>query len=249
MLALVGLYLFLMKGRHTWPVELVGWGSLGFMASVVYVSKGGTMDYIFTIGEPAMAAFAALAVTSIVGWKRQEEESEGTKPHGPSTIPLLRLFIAIAATTVVCGPGIGFIWRTLKQETYELDEYRTRQVVELIRQHTGENDEILAPPFYAFLAKRRIICDYSEIFLWTLKYYNERQDKVRGAGVVTVERIANALREKKVKFVALDLDQTGKIPEIREAIANTYEQLRQSEFRTLNTRLMFFIPRDRSQAE
>jgi hypothetical protein len=170
-----------------------------------------------------------------------EEKAVGAFPL--NTLPLLRWLVVGVIGVVVIGPGLGFVWRTLRQETYELDAYRTRHVVELMRQHAKENDVVLAPPFYAFLAKRRIIEDYSEIFLWTLKYYNEKQDGVRGRGVVTVEKIAAALRAKKVAFVALDLDQTGKLPEIRSAIEDCYQPLRQKEFRTLNTRLMFYIPR------
>lgn len=242
-LALVGLYGALRACRPSAKVELACWSALGLMASVVYVSKGGTMDYIFTIGEPAVALFAAWFIVMLHrGWKTLDEE-RAVGAFLLNTLPLLRWVVGCVIGVVVIGPGLGFVWRTLRQETYELDAYRTRQVVELMRQHAKENDVVLAPPFYAFLAKRRIIEDYSEIFLWTLKYYNEKQDGVRGRGVVTVEKIAAALRAQNVAFVALDLDQTGKIPEIRSAIEAFYQPLRQKEFRTLNTRLMFYVPR------
>ena len=101
----------------------------------------------------------------------------------------------------------------------------------------------MSPPYYAFLAQRRIAEDYSEIFLWSLKYHNEKLDGIRGRGVETVERIARLLNEKKIAFVVLDLDQTGRIPEIREALDRNYIPVRQDELRTLNTRLMFYEPK------
>ena len=39
--------------------EYLVWYSLALLLSALYVSKGGTGDYIFTIGEPAVALFAA----------------------------------------------------------------------------------------------------------------------------------------------------------------------------------------------
>ncbi len=238
-LALVGLVHTVRAGRHSPRLELFVWSALALMASIVYVSKGGTMDYIFTIGEPAVAILTAIAVADLVS----DNSSAQRLPWHKNTLPLAYLVTAVALIVVVWAPAIGFVARTLRQETFELDAYKTRQVVELMRQHTTEHDAVLAPPFYAFLAQRRIIADYSEIFLWTLKYYNEKQDKQRGRGVTSVEKIASALRARSIAFVALDLDQTGRIPEIKTAIDEHYRPLRQSEFRTLNTRLMFYVPR------
>jgi len=210
------------------------------MLSIVYVSKGGTMDYIFTIGEPAVAVLAGLVLADLTA----RLECFRAVPLRRHT-GLLAWGAALGAMGVaVWGPGAGFIMRTLGQQTYELDEYRTLQVVDLIRQNTRPDDLVLTPPFYAFLADRKIVEDYSEIFLWTLKYYNEKQDGVRGRGIETVERIAQALEKKAVRFVALDMDQTARIPEIRSAIERNYQPLRQNEFRTLNTRLMFYVPRE-----
>jgi hypothetical protein len=239
-LALLGLAELCSHGRRNGRTELLAWSCLAFMLSIVYVSKGGTMDYIFTIGEPAVAVLAALVLADVTA-RRECFRAVPLRRH----TGLLAWGAALGAMGVaVWGPGAGFIVRTLGQKTYELDEYRTQQVVDLIRQNTRPGDMVLTPPFYAFLADRKIVEDYSEIFLWTLKYYNEKQDGVRGRGIETVERIAQALEKKAVRFVALDMDQTARIPEIRSAIERNYRPLRQNEFRTLNTRLMFYVPRE-----
>ncbi|MCX7964809.1 MAG: hypothetical protein N2644_10110, partial [Candidatus Sumerlaea chitinivorans] len=159
------------------------------------------------------------------------------------TTPLSRWVVFLALGVVTLAAPIGFIRATLAQRSYELDAHTTEQVVDQIRRRVPDNGLVLSPPYYAFLAERRIAEDYSEIFLWSLKYHNEKLDGIRGRGVETVERIARLLDEKKIAFVVLDLDQTGRIPEIREALNRNYVPVRQNELRTLNTRLMFYEPK------
>lgn len=197
------------------------------------------MDYIFCLGEPYVAAFAAMAVAHVIppvqGIKWRELFLD--------TTPLSRWVLFLGLGLVTLAAPIGFIRATLAQRSYELDAHTTEQVVNQIRRRVPEDGLVLSPPYYAFLAQRRIAEDYSEIFLWSLKYHNEKLDGIRGRGVETVERIARLLNEKKIAFVVLDLDQTGRIPEIREALDRNYIPVRQDELRTLNTRLMFYEPK------
>jgi hypothetical protein len=198
------------------------------------------MDYIFTIGEPFVAVFCGYLLFHF-----HRKHTAGLF-HGftwRDSAPLAGLAAGMALAVAFLAPGVAHSWATLKQRTYELDAHTTMQVVDQIRRNTPPDGLIRAPPYYAFLAQRRIAEDYSELFLWTLKYLNELQDGQRGRGVQTVERIANLLREKKIAFIVLDLDQTGKIPEIRQAIDENYEPKRLQELRTLNTRLMFYAPK------
>jgi hypothetical protein len=146
------------------------------------------------------------------------------------------------AALAVAGPGLLHSWNTLRQGSYELDEYRTMELVRTMQRHCPPDGLVLSPPHYAFVAQRRIALDYSELLLWTLKYHNERQDGERGRGVETVERLAAMLDRGEIAFVALDLAQTGHIPEIKAAIERRYRPLRSEEFRTLNTRLQFYVP-------
>ncbi len=240
LLALVGLGLALRTKQSLPPsAEFAAWWAIFSMCSIVYVSKGGTMDYIFCLGEPYVAAFAAMAVAHVIppvkGMRRRDLLAD--------TTPLSRWVVFLALGVVTLAAPIGFIRATLAQRSYELDAHTTEQVVDQIRRRVPDNGLVLSPPYYAFLAERRIAEDYSEIFLWSLKYHNEKLDGIRGRGVETVERIARLLDEKKIAFVVLDLDQTGRIPEIREALDRNYIPVRQDELRTLNTRLMFYEPK------
>lgn len=242
LLALIGLLCYIGRGPSDMR-EYVSFYSFFAFCSIIYVAKGGTMDYIFTIGEPFVAILGGYFCFGL--WRNYLAPSwRELSWHNLS-------FVAGMMTTVmlvvyVSFPGFFHSWATLNQEssTYELDEYTTRQIVDQIKSHAPRRDDlILAPPYYAYLAHRRIAQDYSEIFLWTIKYYNEKQDKIHGRGIQSVERLAKQLEEKKIAFVVLDLDQTGRIPEIRSALEKNYQPLRSQELRTLNTRLQFYAPR------
>jgi hypothetical protein len=240
LLALFGLWLALRARPLPIPnAEFAAWWAILSLCSIVYVSKGGTMDYIFCLGEPYVAAFAAMAVVQVLPPVQGMRLSELLR----DTTPLSRWVVFLGLGLVTLAAPIGFIRATLAQQSYELDAYSTEKVVEQIRRRVPKDGLVLSPPYYAFLAHRRIAEDYSEIFLWSLKYHNEKLDGIRGRGVETVERIARLLNEKKIAFVVLDLDQTGRIPEIREALDRNYVPVRQNELRTLNTRLMFYEPK------
>ena len=155
--------------------------------------------------------------------------------------------VAVRVGPITVGGGAPVVVQSMTNtDTADVDA-TTRQVADEISRNTGVDDIILAPPHYAFLAQRRIAEDYSELFLWYLKYLNERQDRQHGRGVQVVERIAELLRERRIAFVLLDLNQTGKIPEIRAAIEENYMPLRSTELQTLNTRLQFYKPKSLSR--
>lgn len=238
-LALMGLLRYARRGEPTAREFSVFYGFFA-MCSILYVSKGGTMDYIFTIGEPFVAIFAGLLLwhfwrKHMAGWTRRLSWGDWT--------PVAVAMTLAALAVVMMGRGLSHSWATLKQRTYELDEHASLRVADTIRRNVPPDGLVLAPPFYAVLAERRIVEDYSEVLLWQIKYHNEVHDGVRGRGVETTERVAEMLRQRRVDFVVLDLDQTGSIRPIREAIDAAYEPARTTELRTLNTRLMFYRPK------
>jgi hypothetical protein len=245
LIALAGLLLY----AHRAPAdkrEYVPLFCLLGLGSIIFVSKGGTEDYIFTIGEPFLAIMAGYGLLTIGhgmlrGFPR--------RPTWRDISSLVGMVALICVLFVVAIPGLVHSYATLRQRTYELDAYRTDQVVRMIERRTGPDDLVLAPPYYAFLARRQIAEEYSELFLWSLKYHNERQDQQVGRGVRVVEKLSDLLKRKQIALVVLDLDQTGRIPEIRAAIEAAYTPIRTSEFRTLNTRLMFFVPAQEQQGQ
>lgn len=239
LLGLLGLARFARRGPRLIR-EYASFYAFFGLCSILYVAKGGTVDYIFTIGEPFAAVFAGYFLFHF--WRKHIRGMLNGLSWGSLSGAAAALALA-AAGIVVCGPGLSHSWLTLKQQTYELNEYETRKIADEIIRNAGNDGLVLSPPHYAFIAQRKIAQDYSELLLWTLKYHNERQDKVRGRGTKTVETIARLLDERKIGFVILDLAQTGRIPEIAAALNAHYQPLRGDEYRTLNARLQFYLPK------
>ncbi len=209
------------------------------ICSILYVSKGGTVDYVFSLAEPYVALFAAPV---IVGAWRLGRRAFWQRPSIHDFTPLAGPLVAGVLLLSVAWPGLHFIWLTLKQHSYELNERETRRVVSLVRQRTKPDDLIIAPPHFAFMAQRRIVNDYSEHFLWRIKYMNEHLDNERGPAIVTAEQIAAQLRDKKVPFLVMDMNQTGTIPEISEALEQSYRPLLREPLQMLNTPIMYYEP-------
>jgi hypothetical protein len=237
--ALLGLLHYSRRGSPEHR-EYVSWYAFFSLCSILYVSKGGTMDYIFTIGEPFVAIFAGYFIFTFV----KSLQRGAVKLAWVSDLSSWASYtVAAVIVLIALTPGALYSWATLNQRTYELPEDETLRIVDQVRTNVKPDGLVLAPPYYAFLAGRHIAKDYSELFLWSLKYANERQDKQEGRGVKTVLQIEDLLKHKKIDYIVLDLDQTGRIPEIKQAIERNYVPVRASEFRTLNTRLQFYKPR------
>jgi hypothetical protein len=219
------------------------------LCSIIYTAKGGTMDYIFTIGEPFLAMFAGLALGH--GLRRyglglcrrcqQRGLGDTTDWVTPAAATMLLIWIIL--------PGIAWKIQVQTQEAYEYPERDTLRVVNTIKRLAPSPDDlVLAPPHYAYLARRKIVENYSETYLWMLKYHNERMDRQPARGVQAAESIAQQLREKKLAAVVFDARQEGTIPEIREALQAHYVS-EGPAFRTLNRELQVWRPRPMEQGE
>jgi hypothetical protein len=248
MLGLLGLISFVRRSRQPMR-EYIGWYGVFSLLSIVFVSKGATMEYIFTLGEPFVALFAAYFVVEFVRWIKGRSEGSSNEVVEQKTdvardTSRVLSFIGAALLILVCTViGTAFIRITLLQKNYEQDANGVRQIVSYIEKYSGPGDSILAPPYYAFISKRRLYEEYSELFIWTIKYYNETIVEGRpGEGVRKAESIAGALARQEIPIVVLDLKQTGRIPPIRNAIERFYTPLLEKPLHTLNTPLQIYIP-------
>ncbi len=215
------------------------------LGSFVYVTKGATMEYIFTIGEPWVAIFAGYYMWKFIQQNMKYTKSEIFNIKDISPITSIAVFLVIIFISVVIG--LFNSYGTLQEKNDELNEEGVQQIKYFIETHSKPGDEILAPPFYAVVAKRVIYEDYAELFLWTIKYWNEVMvDKKPGLGVQKVNSIADALNNKKIPIAIIENDQTGRIPEIAKALKSNYEFAPplKEPFKTLNTRLLIMIPKE-----
>jgi len=245
---LVGMILFLLRGENReGGREYIGWYVFFSLCSIVFVSKGGTMEYIFTIGEPFVVLFFAHAIALF--WRGPLYYGAAFRcfewKDSSRLVSLVILVFLLIANFYI---GIFYIRNTLRGDTYELSDAKIREVKEIINTHTRRGDAILAPPYYAFITGRRIVEEYSENYIWTIKYVNEMyvQEKP-GDGVKKALAIAKSLSEKKVPLVLLDMAQTGKIPPIMQEIEKNYEPLKvwngSHILQTLNPAIGFYVPK------
>jgi len=222
------------RARWEYTTFLLFW-TLGFWGSIAFVSKGATVDYIFTLGEPLLCVFAGLAV----GWLMVAKADRGVLGYA-------RLLLGCLIAVVLFRAGLQHR-EVLHERQWELGEEGVRRVALLIEDYTEPGDPILAPPYYAFITGRRVAGEYAEIFLWTIKYWNERllpeyRDLPPGDGVKKVEELAAMLHRQEIPLVLLDAGQTGRIPEIRAALDEAYAPWGEP-LQTLNTRLEIYRPR------
>lgn len=216
----------------------LAWFFVGTLGSILYVTKGGTMDYIFSLSEPAVAILAA---GEIAAWLKRwwcAPPCSRTFVQRAAGIPIA---LAVAFFALAPGAAIHYKLYMHTKDMYELPPTETRQVVSLIRRNSQPGERILAPPFYAFLAQRPILGDYSELFIWKIKYLTEYNAQRPGEGMKKVAVMLPEIKARRVPIVILEMEQTGLFPDLMGALIENYEP-ESKLIPTLNTRLGVFHP-------
>ncbi len=222
--------------------EFLAWTAIGHWLSIGFVSKGGTVNYIFTIGEPFVALFAADGLAWLWG-RAWPPVAQWRRLSFANTQAFLRVFFAAAGTALVFAGPFANVRATVTEDQSELPEEAVLEVRRLIAQHAAPGDLILAPPFYAFDTKTRVAGELAENYIWQIKYMNERRDGVEGLAVRKMEEVAHIIAERRARILLLDMAQTGLIPEIAAAANEHYMELPPGTIRTRNTTLRVMVPR------
>ncbi|MEN6624748.1 MAG: glycosyltransferase family 39 protein [Candidatus Sumerlaeia bacterium] len=225
------------------PLDRISRGGLGWffvvtLGSILYVTKGGTVDYIFSLSEPAVAILAA---GELVAWAHRWWRMEDGEPAVAQR--LAGVPIALALAFFALAPGAAIHWKLWRQDIYELPQAQTLEVRSLLRDYSKPGEKVLAPPFYAFLARRELWGDYSELFIWTVKWRNDLvANNPDGEGIRKVLAMAADIKARKIPIVILEMDQTGIIPNVMNALREQYQPLQPNVIRTNNTKLGVFVP-------
>lgn len=232
---------------HWHRTEFMAWSAIGMWLSICFTAKGGTMDYIFTLGEPAVALFAADGFTRLVrlAWPAGTFATLSFA----NTQVFLRLFFPVFAAVVAFTPGVVNIRQTLSETQAELPANEVRTIEAFIRTYTKPGDTILAPPFYAWISDTRVAGELAENYIWQITWMNEAFDFAQGnrttvgPGTLKMAEVAAQLANREIPLVLLDLNQTGTVPEIRAAIEAHYIPAEPRPLRTRNTSLGLYVPR------
>lgn len=165
--------------------------SITTLASFLFATKGGTVDYIFTLAEPTIALFSSYAFFKLFS----------NSVH--------RLISGILLMIILFSPAIKQNIETLRGVNYELDENKVTYLISLIEEYTGKEDEILAPPYLAFLSGRRLVNEYSEHFIWFIKYLNFIKYRVgKASSLKTIYQIADKINRKEIKLIIFNNNRT-----------------------------------------
>lgn len=216
--------------------EYFAWYCIGMLLSIGFVMKGGTVNYIFVLGEPAVAMLGADALVRL------------GRVVGNASVPAPRpvAMRALAAVAIVAIVGNPFMWRnigyTLRGVQSELPSDGVEWIVELIEAYTEPGDPILAPPFYAYATGRTVAGELAENYLWQIKWLNETFDGVEGEGVLKMAEVARMLRARTVPLLLLDMNQTGRVPVIAHAAETFYQPVDPGVFFSRHVPLRLMVP-------
>jgi hypothetical protein len=232
--------------------SFVGWYAFWAFLAIGFVAKGATEDYIFTIGEPFVCLFAARAISEIgdraFGDKGQPAERNRLRIM---SVAIVVLGLAVLFTHPV--KWIAFVVRD--QRAYELNANGVKRIRGLIEEHSKPGDVILAAPYYAFITRRNLIEEYSELFIWHIKYLLEqRVEKGDGPATLKIAAIASALRDKTIPVVVMEMDkgsfaprQVFSIKPVRDAIAQNYQPLLAKPIEGLNEMINVLVARPKGE--
>lgn len=241
LVSLAGLILYIIRTRKESqnfvlrPSTYIFFYMLMTLGSFIFATKGGTVDYIFTLGEPAVAIFGAFIITLLI--QKISNYFKSIWSWG----------IGIVLLLVLSYPGIRQDILTLRGTNYELDAAEVNRVVAVIQQQTKSTDLIFAPPYFAFLAERKIVGEFSEQFVWFMKYANYvRYHEGNPKTMHWIAAMSKLIEDKQVKFIMLNIDpsrgqQTGQIGPIRDAVDANYYPVGELQMR--NETLTIFLPK------
>jgi hypothetical protein len=231
--------------------EFLVWYAWILLGSVLYVTKGGTCDYIFSIGEPAVALFAAYFLAQFFHPATNKRFLKLPFLQDTSVIPQVAFLILLAF--IVLAPIFGFMATILGGYQYEQravartpDEGSVEKIIYQIQRYSKPGDAILADPFYAFLTRRKLVEEMSELFLWQLKYAIEQQKKQPGEATAVGDRMAMALEARRVPVVVANVSpanlQLLRFDGVRKAVQVFYKPVTPG-MKTQSFTMQVFIPK------
>jgi hypothetical protein len=242
--------------RPPYERSFVAWYAIWSLLSICFVIKGATMDYIFTIGEPFVCLFAAYLFVDIgyrVFGRPAIVNERMPAPAAMGVILILGLMILFARP-------VFWILETVRNQTaFELNARDTRKIRFLIEENSKPGEAILGPPFYAFIAERKLVEEYSELFIWDIKFaLEERVEHTSGPATRKVYAIAAALNKKQIPLIVHTYDKSNRrnprpqqifaVPGIHDAIMRNYVPLLPEPIESLNTLVNVFVRKEEAAA-
>jgi hypothetical protein len=197
---------------------------IGSFVPLALILRQGTGTYIFYGAEPYVAIFSAYFIYELMSVYVKRLKSAANQLRVPSRRTVLHLsLVGLTASSLYLVPCIDICFNqfiNFQRYSNWSNAKHVEIVVEYIENYTSPSETILSPPYFAFLAKRRLLFDYSETWLWSILYEKGDNDAVR-----LVESITAELRHNRVKIVILDWRMKNTAP-IYQATLQNYVLIR-----------------------
>ncbi|MBN2328332.1 MAG: glycosyltransferase family 39 protein [Candidatus Omnitrophica bacterium] len=180
--SLLGMLLFYSLDRNNPVEDYMLWWAIFSLGSIIFVTKGGTVEYIFTLGEPAVAVFSAyflltlFAASDVVfrlrSFRKPVELGKCTVVLCFLLPVLLMKPLSLLIRTFSNGPLV--LAPSMQEKgVFELSGEEMEKVRMYIQRNCPENKTLVAPPYYAFHAKRKLAENSSSLFILVHAYYTE----------------------------------------------------------------------------
>ncbi len=171
--SILGILLFSEDERPVPAKDYLIWWAIFSLGSIIFVTKGGTVEYIFTLGEPAVAVFSAFFLTTILLASDIPYKPRAIVQN-PFQFGKVTLTICLLLPVLLMKP-ITLLHASFSNSTtvYELSGKEMEQLKSYMQYKCPPDKEMLAPPYYAFLAQRKLGGNSSSLFILAHAYFNE----------------------------------------------------------------------------
>jgi hypothetical protein len=162
------------------------WVGALHLGSILFITKGGTVNYIFCLAEPIVALFAARALVMIFAlWKRIIRDLHPLGMVGRGLIHVCLVSMLIVPPARLLASLWVMNWKSGTSSTVDLlhrvnpsesGKAKVIRALAWIEQYSAPGDMILTPPYYAFAANRPLPGECSSTFMLGIRYFNTLEE-------------------------------------------------------------------------
>ena len=169
------------------------WWGMASIGSILFATKGGTVEYIFTLGEPAVAVFCGFFLfTLFLG----ADLGARPKPHGPSRLLVATRWLLLVAVLVpvLCWRAGQLVALSAVRSIAVVENTNdgVNWIVKTIRQRASRPDDpVFVPAHYAFISKRPIANHMSSTLILYAAYYHEFNELLKSLPPETQLRLSS----------------------------------------------------------
>jgi len=185
---------------------------------IVLTLRQGTYFYLFTSVEPFVAILSGYALVRLVQSYATWTSRVRMPQHRLAQVRSLALIALMTGSLAYVPTRILLFDQFLNFQLINnwSNAYTVQMVTQQIEAYSKDQDEILSPPYFAFLTHRKLVNDFSETWLWLVNYRSGDQK-----ATIMIDSIVRRTSEKSVKIVIMDW-RMQQIPPLSKSVSANY---------------------------